>query len=161
MSSQIAQLDKTGFWRQHSCLLHFQNTKLQKITLKKADRFGLVFIDSPELPEVVEWFTHLLKGETLPFPLPLHLKVGPFQKQVLEKLQKIPLGETRSYKEIACQLGRPGAARAVGTACRINPYPLVIPCHRVISSGGGLGGFAYGVAMKRRLLDFEDQIGSS
>jgi len=165
MSSTKALSDKTSWGQNNNCplhvFLHFNDTKLEKITLEKADSFDLIFMGSPEKPDVIEWFTHFLNGTHRPFPLPLLLNVGSFQKRVLSQLQKIPSGETRSYADIAAWLGQPKAARAVGTACRINPYPLVIPCHRVVKTDGGLGGFAYGLSMKRQLLDFERaQIGS-
>ncbi len=84
-----------------------------------------------------------------------HLRATPFQRRVWRELQRIPYGEVRSYGDIAQRLGQPGASRAVGSACGRNPIPLFIPCHRVIASGGGLGGFSCGLAVKRRLLRLE------
>lgn len=78
-----------------------------------------------------------------------------FQIAVWEQLQKIPFGQTASYGEIALRLSKPGASRAVGNACGANPVPLVIPCHRVIASGG-LGGFSAGRDWKLRLLALEN-----
>ena len=90
------------------------------------------------------------------FP-PLDLTGGtPFQQSVWRALQAIPLGQTRSYGEVAAALDRPQAARAVGTACGANPIPLLIPCHRVLATGGGLGGFTAGLEWKRRLLKAEE-----
>ena len=86
-------------------------------------------------------------------------KLTAFQWEVLEATLKIPLGETRSYKWIAEKAGRPGAARAVGHALRKNPFPLIIPCHRVIKSDGSLGlysGKADG--RKKELLEIEKEI---
>lgn len=84
-------------------------------------------------------------------------RIGPFQRRVLEQLRRIPRGEVRTYREIAREIGHPGATRAVGTACARNPVPLVIPCHRVVRSDGGLGGYSLrgGVALKGRLLEGE------
>lgn len=79
----------------------------------------------------------------------------PFQQRVWESLRKIPRGETRSYGEVAQAIGHPGAARAVGTACGLNPVSLLIPCHRVVASGGGLGGYGWGPERKQALLDLE------
>lgn len=79
----------------------------------------------------------------------------PFQKKVWKVLQTIPYGETRTYKWVAQKIGKPRAVRAVGQACGANPLPLIIPCHRVVASGGKLGGFSLGVAMKKRLLKLE------
>jgi len=80
-----------------------------------------------------------------------------FQIKVWEEIKKIPVGETRSYKEIAKLIGKPNSARAVANACGKNPYPITIPCHRVIKSNGDLGGYsaAGGVRKKKLLLKQE------
>tara|TARA_B100000029_G_scaffold398064_1_gene396504 strand:- start:1204 stop:1482 length:279 start_codon:yes stop_codon:yes gene_type:complete len=80
-----------------------------------------------------------------------------FQIKVWEEIKKIPIGETRSYKEIAILIGKPNSARAVANACGKNPYPITIPCHRVIKSNGDLGGYsaAGGVRKKKLLLKQE------
>ena len=92
-----------------------------------------------------------------PLP-PLDLSGGTsFQRKVWEALLQIPAGQTESYGQLAAALGRPGAARAVGSACGANPIPLLIPCHRVLASGGGLGGFSGGLHWKRRLLARESE----
>ncbi|MCZ7638564.1 MAG: methylated-DNA--[protein]-cysteine S-methyltransferase [Verrucomicrobia bacterium] len=78
-----------------------------------------------------------------------------FQREVWQALRAIPAGETRSYAEIACAIGRPRSARAVGQACGANPIPVLTPCHRAVASGGGLGGFSGGLEWKRRLLAAE------
>jgi len=77
-----------------------------------------------------------------------------FQKAVWNALKKIPRGQTRTYGEIAAAIGRPGAVRAVGTACGANPVPLFIPCHRVVAKNG-LGGFGSGLPWKKLLLELE------
>ena len=84
---------------------------------------------------------------------------SPFRIQVWEVARTIPYGETRSYAWVAQQLGNARAARAVGQALGANPVPLIVPCHRVITSDGGLGGFSGGLALKRRLLEIEAQPG--
>jgi len=87
---------------------------------------------------------------------PLDLQTGTeFQREVWKALRGIPPGGTASYLEIARKLGRPKAARAVGQACGANPIPVLIPCHRVLASNGGLGGFSGGLDWKRRLLAIE------
>jgi len=78
-----------------------------------------------------------------------------FQTQVLEEISKIPFGEVRTYKQIAEAVGRPKASRAVGMACNKNPFPFIIPCHRVVGSSGKLTGYAYGLPMKQKFLEFE------
>jgi methylated-DNA-[protein]-cysteine S-methyltransferase len=81
----------------------------------------------------------------------------PFQKQVWEALRAIPFGETRSYGQIAAQIGRPKAVRTVGAANGRNPISVIVPCHRVIGASGSLTGFAGGLKVKRWLLDLENK----
>lgn len=78
-----------------------------------------------------------------------------FQQEVWDALLTIPSGETRTYKQIAEQIGRPKAVRAVGQALNRNPLPVIFPCHRVVGSSGQLTGFAGGLDQKQRLLDIE------
>jgi len=86
-------------------------------------------------------------------------KLTKFQWKVLEVAAKIPLGETRSYKWVAQRAGSPRAFRAVGQALRHNPYPVLIPCHRVIKEDGSLGGYAGGPSTKKeKLLKMEKEI---
>ncbi|MFZ0565452.1 MAG: methylated-DNA--[protein]-cysteine S-methyltransferase [Chlamydiales bacterium] len=80
--------------------------------------------------------------------------VTPFTEKVLKVLQTIPFGKTLTYGEVARQLGQPKAARAVGGACRSNPFPLFLPCHRVVGSSS-IGGFSGGIDLKKILLNFE------
>lgn len=82
----------------------------------------------------------------------------PFAKRVYKALLTIPLGEVRTYKWLAAKAGKPDAYRAVGQILKNNPYPLIIPCHRIIESSGKLGGFALGKKMKAKLIDLERQI---
>jgi len=77
-----------------------------------------------------------------------------FQREVLEAVQTIPRGETRTYGEVAAHMGKPGRARAIGRALSANPFPVIVPCHRVLSKKG-LGGFAWGLELKERLLGIE------
>lgn len=87
--------------------------------------------------------------------LPLDLRGTAFQLRVWQELRRIPAGETRTYAEVAAGLGQPTATRAVAGACAANPVALVVPCHRVVRSDGGLGGYRWGVTRKRALLDAE------
>ena len=100
-----------------------------------------------------------LKGELRSFDCKLDLKGTLFQKKVWRALAKIPYGQTRSYREIAKGIGHPRAFRAVGNANGQKSIPLILPCHRVIESNGGLGGFGHGVNIKKKLLDFENAHG--
>ena len=95
-----------------------------------------------------------LAGKRRQFDLRLHLTGTDFQKQVLNEVTRIPYGQTATYGEIARRIDRPGASRAVGAANGSNPLPIVIPCHRVVA-GDGLGGYAGGLDLKRKLLKLE------
>ncbi len=78
-----------------------------------------------------------------------------FRQRVWAALRAIPRGQTRTYGQVAAEVGAPGAARAVGAACGANAVMLLIPCHRVVGAGGSLGGFAAGLDRKRALLELE------
>ena len=95
------------------------------------------------------------EGRRKDFTLDLKPSGTPFQLSVLAALEQIPYGQTRTYAEIARQIGRPKAVRAVGAANGRNPLPIVIPCHRVIGSDGSLTGFGGGLAAKQYLLSLE------
>jgi len=90
-------------------------------------------------------------------PLPLDIRATAFQRLVWEHLQKIPYGTTESYAEVAQQIGRPTATRAVARACATNPVAVAIPCHRVIRQDGNLGGYRWGLNRKKTLLALEHQ----
>ncbi len=109
----------------------------------------------PLLEQAARELAEYFQGTRKSFSVPLEPRGTPFQCEVWQALRAIPYGETRSYGEIARAVGRPAASRAVGLANGANPLPLVIPCHRVIESGGALGGFGGGLAAKRWLLAFE------
>ena len=94
-------------------------------------------------------------GERREFDLPLRFAASEFRLRVWEALRSIPFGETRSYGRLAADIGRPGAARAVGLANGRNPFAIVVPCHRVIGADGTLVGYGGGLERKRRLLDHE------
>ena len=85
----------------------------------------------------------------------------PFQLRVWQELRRIPWGQTISYGELARRVGNPKASRAVGQANAVNPIPLIVPCHRVIAAGGGLGGYSSGLDRKRWLLRHEGQVSGS
>lgn len=110
--------------------------------------------EHPYLARILE---HIRTGEGDLGDIPLHLEVGPFEREVLEFLRTIPSGKTITYGEIARRLRRPGASRAVGVACARNPALIVIPCHRVVPASGGLGGYSAegGPETKRKLLSRE------
>ncbi|MCX2184678.1 methylated-DNA--[protein]-cysteine S-methyltransferase [Streptomyces sp. SKN60] len=111
--------------------------------------------DPRPFTEAVRQLDAYFAGELTEFDLPLHLVGTPFQLRVWEQLRLIPYGETRTYGELADALGSPGASRAVGLANGKNPVTIIVPCHRVIGSGGNLTGYGGGLARKQRLLAFE------
>ena len=96
-----------------------------------------------------------LEGSEPHLELPLDIRASAFQTRVWNYLRTIPYGETRSYKEVAAAIGKPSATRAVASACAANRTALVIPCHRVIRSDGGAGGYRWGLERKKQLLDRE------
>jgi methylated-DNA-[protein]-cysteine S-methyltransferase len=129
---------------------HFQAAKERRPAPKSKD--GPV----PEpLAMAVAQLEEYFAGRRRQFDLPLELDGTEFQRQVWLNLAEIPYGETVSYAELAMIVGRPHAYRAVGQANGANPIPIVLPCHRVLASGGGLGGYGGGLPMKRSLLALE------
>jgi methylated-DNA-[protein]-cysteine S-methyltransferase len=112
-------------------------------------------LDDRAFPDVVEQLAAYFAGELKDFDLRLEFGGTPFQRSVWEALRTIPFGETRSYGEIAQQIGNPTAYRAVGLANGHNPIAIIVPCHRVIGANGGLTGFGGGLERKRSLLDME------
>ena len=100
-----------------------------------------------------------LRGQEV--KLPLDIRGTEFQMKVWTALQRIPLGSTRSYSEVAEMIGEPAAVRAVANACGSNPVPLIIPCHRVIRKDGSLGGYGLGIPRKRALLAKERSLAAA
>ena len=109
----------------------------------------------PPLDRAVTQLLEYFAKERTTFSLDLEPTGTPFQCEVWWSLAEIPYGETISYAELAGWVGRPRAFRAVGQANGANPLPIVLPCHRVIASGGGLGGYGGGLAVKSQLLALE------
>jgi len=109
-----------------------------------------------ELDEARRELDLYFEGKLDRFDLPLDWRLsGGFRQRVLRAINRIPYGQTRSYTEMAQKAGNERAVRAAGTACGSNPIPLVVPCHRVLRSGGALGGYGGGLPMKRALLELE------
>ncbi|MER6039107.1 methylated-DNA--[protein]-cysteine S-methyltransferase [Streptomyces sp. NPDC001835] len=111
--------------------------------------------DDTPFAEAREQLSAYFAGELKEFTLELRLSGTPFQRGVWDRLTRIPYGETRSYGELATELGNPKASRAVGLANGRNPIGIIVPCHRVIGAAGSLTGYGGGLDRKRRLLDFE------
>jgi AraC family transcriptional regulator of adaptative response/methylated-DNA-[protein]-cysteine methyltransferase len=111
--------------------------------------------DPAGLGEWVDAVLGYLRGERRDLNLPLDIAASTFRLRVWQALRDIPYGSTQSYAAVAKAVGAPGASRAVGQACAANPVALLVPCHRVVLSGGQLGGYRWGLDRKRRLLDEE------
>jgi AraC family transcriptional regulator of adaptative response/methylated-DNA-[protein]-cysteine methyltransferase len=107
---------------------------------------------------LARWLEELVlrtEGEAPHLDLPLDVRATAFQRRVWEELTHIPRGETRTYRQLAESLGEPKAVRAVARACATNPVSVVVPCHRVIGSDGGLRGYRWGLNRKKKLLENE------
>ncbi|MDR2209882.1 MAG: methylated-DNA--[protein]-cysteine S-methyltransferase [Spirochaetaceae bacterium] len=113
--------------------------------------------ETPVLKRAAAQLTGYFSGKRKVFDLPLTLKGTAFQVSVWRALQSIPAGETRSYEDVAVQIGNPKACRAVGMANNRNPIAIIVPCHRVIGKDGGLTGYGGGLEIKQYLLDLERQ----
>ncbi len=113
--------------------------------------------DEPFLSKVASRLVRFYAGEAADFDdIPLDDSIGTeFQRRVWNVVRRIPRGETMTYGEVAGLAGRPGAARAVGQAMSRNPWPPIVPCHRVVGSGGKLVGFGGGLALKEKMLKLE------
>lgn len=120
---------------------------------------GATAVNDDEVRAVMEKLRRYAEGEPVRWDVRLDWRgATEFQRRVWRVLQRIPYGETRTYGWVARQVGRPGAARAVGQACGANPVPMIVPCHRVVGGDGRWGGFRGGVARKRMLLTLEGVI---
>jgi methylated-DNA-[protein]-cysteine S-methyltransferase len=137
------------------CMVDFLTSEKAFLKRVKERSPGEIVRNDQKNKEVLFQLKKYLKGELRNFDCKLDFKGTSFQKKVWSELIKIPYGQTRSYKEIAQAIDHPKAIRAVGNANGQNSLPLIIPCHRVIESNGGLGGFGHGLKAKRQLLDLE------
>ncbi|MET9865924.1 MULTISPECIES: methylated-DNA--[protein]-cysteine S-methyltransferase [unclassified Streptomyces] len=125
-----------------------------------ASRLGTEPVEAPGSPllaEAIRQFEAYFAGERRDFDLPLDWSlISGFNREVLRELASgVPYGTVVGYGDLAGRVGQPGAAQAVGTAMGANPLPVVVPCHRVVESGGGIGGFGGGLETKRKLLALE------
>jgi methylated-DNA-[protein]-cysteine S-methyltransferase len=133
----------------------FRGEKAMESWEKKAD----YIVPSSQLENLINRLERYLKGSRVDFPDRLDLSgATPFQRNVWQVTRLIPYGETRSYSWLARQVDCPRAARAVGQALGKNPMPVLIPCHRVISGNGAVGGFSGGSVLKKRLLEIENHV---
>ena len=120
-----------------------------------AEEFSAADLAEESMPELEAKVRAFVAGEGSLARIPLDIRGTVFQRRVWEALRRIPRGETRTYSDIAREIGAPAAVRAVGSACGANPVALVVPCHRALRRDGGLGGYAWGLGVKKRLLEIE------
>jgi AraC family transcriptional regulator of adaptative response/methylated-DNA-[protein]-cysteine methyltransferase len=125
--------------------------QLERILLNEFNQADIVRDDYLHR-DWVQTILSFIVGDAPHLDLPLDIRGTAFQKQVWQALQKIPYGETRTYADIAREIGKPHAVRAVGTACGANPAALIVPCHRVLRTDGTLGGYHWGIERKEKLL---------
>ena len=112
-------------------------------------------LDNSAFPDAAQQIVDYFAGDLIDFNVELELRGTEFQQRVWQALLTIPYGETRTYGQIADQIGAPGAARAVGLANGHNPIAIIVPCHRVIGAAGKLTGYGGGLDRKQTLLDLE------
>ena len=126
--------------------------------LKKVEKIIEPHNETPLITKIKTQLSEYFSGKRKIFDIKINAKGTEFQKRIWKELQKIPYGKTRSYSEIAAAVGNKNAQRAVGSACNKNPVMIIIPCHRVISKNGQLGGFAYGNQLKQKILEIEKNL---
>jgi AraC family transcriptional regulator of adaptative response/methylated-DNA-[protein]-cysteine methyltransferase len=126
--------------------------------LMKEFPYAMITRDDAGLTEFIKPLNDYFEGRDFNPRLPLDIHRTAFQWQVLKAIQEIPPGETKSYSDLAESIGRPKAVRAVANACGRNPVSVLIPCHRVLRKNGGLGGYHWGVKIKKQLLAHEEKI---
>ncbi|HET9593350.1 MAG TPA: methylated-DNA--[protein]-cysteine S-methyltransferase [Solirubrobacterales bacterium] len=139
------------------------NQDSEELLVDLAERVSPRVLEAPqELDEVRRELDLYFEGKLDSFDLPLDWRLsGGFRQRVLRAINRIPYGQTRSYTEMARKAGNERAVRAAGTACGSNPIPLVVPCHRVLRTGGALGGYGGGLPMKEALLQLEGVLDES
>jgi methylated-DNA-[protein]-cysteine S-methyltransferase len=133
------------------------NQDADELLVDLATRVSPRVLEAPaQLDEARRELDLYFEGKLTAFDLPLDWRLSKdFRRKVLRAIARIPYGQTRSYTQMASSAGNERAVRAAGTACGTNPLPLVVPCHRVLRSGGALGGYGGGLPMKEGLLRLE------
>ena len=116
---------------------------------------NMVHSSHPVITQCCRELDGYFAGKRQHFDVKIYLKGTDFQNKIWQKLQEIPYGKTISYTALAQEAGHPKACRAAGSANGKNPVAIIVPCHRVIAADGGLGGYAYGVEVKKALLNIE------
>jgi len=142
-------------------LLGYPNIPADEQLTRLAARISPRMVEAPaRLDPVRRELEEYFEGARRSFDVPIDWRLSTgFVRKVLRRTARIPFGETRSYGEVAASAGSPRAFRAAGSALGSNPIPIVVPCHRVLRSGGALGGYGGGLELKRRLLELEGVLG--
>ena len=141
--------------REGICRITFGTEKSFLQEIKSLYNTSLIHKNENQLEQALSELNKYFRGIPTQFTLKLNLSGTDFQKRVWKSLPNIPYGKTASYKDIAAMIGAPYAIRAVGGACGKNPVPIIVPCHRVISADGNLGGYSGGLRIKKALLKLE------
>ena len=131
-----------------------ENEKIIRLDLKTKEKADSVITEKVLLKAEKQLFEYF-SGERKTFDLDFEFSGTEFQKSVWNELLKIPFGKTKTYGEIAKAIGKPKAARTVGSACGKNPLAIIVPCHRVLGMNGKITGFAWGTEIKEWLLGYE------
>jgi methylated-DNA-[protein]-cysteine S-methyltransferase len=140
--------------------LGYDSDWLDRFLAEIAERISPRIVEEPGMSGMLDPLRRQLdeyfEGRRREFDLPLDWRLSHgFRNEVLHELLRVPYGETATYAEMAARAGNPRAYRAAGSACGSNPMPVVVPCHRVVASGGGLGGYGGGIDVKKYLLRLE------
>jgi len=142
------------------CFVQFGDSKVELLSILRTEYPAAILTEmkQPYPEQFGLWIQALIRhlnGDRQGLRLPIHVRGTAFQFRVWTYLQSIPYGQVESYLEVARGMGTPGAARAVGRACASNNVAIVVPCHRVIRGDGEMGGYRWGIARKRTLIDLE------
>ena len=146
------------FYKSPIGILEIAYNNNELISLKLVNKYIFSCEENDFIKNLKTQLDEYFSGQRKIFDIKLNPSGTNFQKLVWKELQKIPYGKTKSYSQIANEIGNKNAQRAVGSACNKNPIIIIIPCHRVISKNGNLGGFAYGNLIKKKLLNHETKI---
>ncbi|MEO6182003.1 MAG: methylated-DNA--[protein]-cysteine S-methyltransferase [Verrucomicrobiota bacterium] len=145
-------------------LAHYSELGLMQIDFPSAKKPVPAWVEIPGIrAQISRWhklttrsLKEVLSGKPISNPPPYDLShATEFQRQVWSALERIPIGETKTYGELADEIGNPKAMRAVGRGCATNPIPILIPCHRLVAARGKIGGFSGGLKWKESLLKHE------
>ncbi len=150
-----------GSYENKLCILDYRYRKMRTRLdnrIKKGLKAQYLEKEDELIAKTKKQLDEYLQGERKKFDIPLLIVGSDFQKQVWEELLKVPYGQTISYLDLAKKIDNPKAVRAVANANGANAIAIIIPCHRVIESNGGLGGYAGGLGAKKKLLNIENSL---